>query len=137
LLYYIDDTAPEMIEGDVIRIRQILINLLNNSVKFTEEGEVFITLTGRMINPEEYPDLYELHFSVRDTGIGIPKEHASRVFETFYRVSDGLVHSAKGSGLGLSIAKHIMDAHGGRIDLTSVPGKGSTFRLAFPMTDRR
>ncbi|MEO8168437.1 MAG: ATP-binding protein, partial [bacterium] len=71
---------------------------------------------------------------IEDEGTGIAKEHHKKIFETFYRVSSGLVHNTKGSGLGLALVKHIMDAHKGTIEVESEPGKGSTFRLLFPLT---
>jgi len=71
--------------------------------------------------------------SVTDRGVGIPKAEQSRIFEKFYRVEDTLIHTTKGSGLGLALVQHIMDAHGGSVELTSAPGEGSTFRLLVPL----
>jgi signal transduction histidine kinase len=73
---------------------------------------------------------------VEDHGIGIDKQHHTKIFETFYRVSTGLTNNIKGSGLGLSLVSHIMNAHGGMVELESEPGKGSTFRLLFPIVNR-
>jgi two-component system phosphate regulon sensor histidine kinase PhoR len=72
---------------------------------------------------------------IEDHGIGIDKQFHKKIFETFYRISTGLTNNVKGSGLGLSLVSHIMDAHGGTIELESIPGKGSTFRLLFPLDD--
>jgi two-component system phosphate regulon sensor histidine kinase PhoR len=77
-----------------------------------------------------------IYVEVEDHGIGIDKHHHKKIFETFYRVSTGLTNNIKGSGLGLSLVSHIMDAHGGMIELESEPGKGSTFRLLFPIMNR-
>jgi len=73
-----------------------------------------------------------IYLEVEDHGIGIDPQHQAKIFETFYRVSTGLTNNIKGSGLGLSLVKHIMDTHGGTIELTSALGKGSRFRLLFP-----
>ena len=73
-----------------------------------------------------------MYVEITDRGMGIPAEHQQAVFEKFYRVSGGLVHNTKGSGLGLSLVKHIVDSHGGKIVLKSQPGRGSRFRLLFP-----
>jgi two-component system phosphate regulon sensor histidine kinase PhoR len=78
-----------------------------------------------------------VYVEVEDHGIGIDVQHQTKIFETFYRVSTGLVNNIKGSGLGLSLVQHIMDAHEGTIELTSAPGKGSAFRLLFPVLTQR
>jgi signal transduction histidine kinase len=71
--------------------------------------------------------------SVSDRGIGIPRSEQRKIFEKFYRVESSLVHTTKGSGLGLALVHHIMDAHGGRVEVTSSPGEGSTFSLVLPL----
>ena len=71
--------------------------------------------------------------SVADRGIGIPKAEQKRIFEKFYRVESSLVHTTKGSGLGLALVQHITEAHGGRVEVTSAPGEGSTFTLSLPV----
>ena len=76
------------------------------------------------------------YIEVRDRGIGIDVQNQKRIFEKFYRVSSGMVHNTKGSGLGLSLVKHIMNAHRGTATVKSEPGKGSTFRLSFPIRHR-
>ena len=116
-------SAPR-VRADAEAVQEALINLLDNAVKYGGT-EKFLKVATGSANGVAF-------ISVEDHGIGIAHEYHGKVFETFYRVSDGLIHTAKGSGLGLSIAKHIMDAHAGRIDLSSAPGKGSTFRLVFP-----
>jgi two-component system phosphate regulon sensor histidine kinase PhoR len=105
-------------------VAEALINLLDNAMKYSGEWKEITVRTQRAPG--------ELHVEVEDRGIGIAREHHRRIFETFYRVPSGLVHDTKGSGLGLSLVKHIMDAHGGRVDVESAAGKGSTFRLVFP-----
>ena len=105
-------------------VAEALINLLDNAMKYSKDRKVITVRTQRVAG--------ELGVEVQDQGIGIAREHHHRIFETFYRVPSGLVHDTKGSGLGLSLVKHIMDAHGGRVDVESAAGNGSTFRLVFP-----
>jgi signal transduction histidine kinase len=106
-------------------IAQALLNLLNNAVKYspaTKHLEVqAFALSNRVI------------IEVADRGIGIPRAEQKKIFEKFYRVSNGLVHDTKGSGLGLSIVKHIIEAHGGQISVESITGKGSRFMVAIPV----
>jgi two-component system, OmpR family, phosphate regulon sensor histidine kinase PhoR len=105
-------------------VAEALINILDNAVKYSGT-EKFIRVStgvsGAMI-----------YLEVEDHGIGIDPQHQTKIFETFYRVSTGLTNNIKGSGLGLSLVKHIMDTHGGTIELISALGKGSRFRLLFP-----
>jgi two-component system phosphate regulon sensor histidine kinase PhoR len=117
-----------LIRGDAEAIAEALINLIDNAVKYSGEEKFLRVATranDRMASVE-----------VQDHGIGIAPEHREKVFETFYRVSSGPVHTTKGSGLGLTLVKHIMEAHGGRVELESMPGVGSTFRLLFPLSHR-
>ena len=117
------DDLPK-VRIDSQRLEQVLVNLIHNAVKFTRAGgEVVLradVVTG------------EIRFAVRDTGIGIPMDDVSRIFERFYRVDKS--RTGSGTGLGLSIAKHIVEAHGGRIWAESVEGQGSTFYFSIPMT---
>jgi two-component system phosphate regulon sensor histidine kinase PhoR len=110
--------------ADSETIAEALINILDNAMKYSK-NEKFVRIStgvsGKMVFIE-----------VEDHGIGIDPQHQTKIFETFYRVSTGLTNNIKGSGLGLSLVKHIMDTHGGTIDLKSTPGKGSTLRLLFP-----
>ena len=116
-------TNLPLIQADSARIVQVLGNLLRNAIKFTPEG-------GQITVGVE-PSEKHLTFSVRDTGVGIPSEQQARVFDRFWHASDGA--RARGTGLGLSIAKGIVDAHGGRLWVTSVPGDGSTFCFTVPL----
>ena len=110
--------------ADPASVQTVLINLLDNAVKYTpDEGN--ITLSGRAVAGG-----YEV--SVQDTGIGIPPEHLSRIFERFYRVDKARDRATGGTGLGLSIVKHIAEVHGGRAAVTSIPNDGSTFTVRFP-----
>ncbi|MGB9901917.1 PAS domain S-box protein [Methanothrix sp.] len=125
LIYLIDDDVPELVIGDVTRLRQVLVNLLENAIKFTEKGEVFLRVSCR--NMDE--GLSELHFSVRDTGIGIPAERMDRLFHTFSQVDSSITRRYGGTGLGLAISKHLVEMMGGRIWAESTPGAGSKFHF--------
>ncbi|MDN4527491.1 two-component system histidine kinase PnpS [Fictibacillus fluitans] len=114
------DTA---IEGDAPRLKQVFINLINNSLNYTPKGG---RVTIRLKESSE-----KVTFSVSDTGIGIQKEEISRIFERFYRVDKARSRNSGGTGLGLAIVKHLIEAHHGRIHVKSKPGEGSTFTLVF------
>ncbi len=106
-------------------LEQVFINLLDNAIKYTQQGEIKI----------EAAELEkQVKIGVSDTGIGIPREHLSRIFERFYTVDKARSRELGGTGLGLSIVKHIILAHNGRIDVESEPGKGSKFIISLPKT---
>ena len=112
------------IQVDAQRLEQVLINLIHNAVKFTQpKGEVVLCAEAAS---------GEIRFSVRDTGVGIPADEVSRIFERFYRVDKS--RAGRGTGLGLSIAKHIVEAHWGKIWAESIEGRGSTFFFSIPTT---
>jgi PAS domain S-box-containing protein len=113
--------------GDPARLRQILINLLGNAVKFTESGEVALT-----VRHCESPKSDEIEFAVSDTGIGIPPEKLKTIFEDFTQADASTTRKYGGTGLGLGISRRIVDAMGGNISATSSTGKGSTFRFTAP-----
>jgi CheY-like chemotaxis protein len=122
LAYLLEDNIPAGICGDVTRLRQILLNLLGNAVKFTEKGEVVLAVKrGKEQN--------ELLFSVRDTGIGIPPERMDALFRSFSQADSSTTRRYGGTGLGLAISKRLVEMMGGSIKVKSegVPGKGSTF----------
>jgi len=121
----IDDTLPACFIADDVRLKQVVINLINNAAKFTSEGEVNLLMTGSQQN-----DIYNLHIEVSDTGIGIPEEKVLSIFEPFHQISASRIYN-KGVGLGLPISKKIIDALGGEIRIDSVEGHGSTFSLDF------
>jgi len=112
-----------VIKGDPFKLEQMFINLIDNAIKYTEEGEVSVLL--------KQTDK-EVIVKVKDTGIGIPKEHLDRIFERFYVVDKSRSKKLGGTGLGLSIVKHIVLLHNGKIDVKSTPGKGTEFTIAFP-----
>lgn len=118
------EDLPEM-ETDPEALSQALINLLNNAIKYSPEKKSIAVWVGREGD--------RVLVSVADRGIGIPKAEQKRIFEKFYRVESSLVHTTKGSGLGLALVQHITEAHGGRVEVTSAPGEGSTFTLSLPV----
>jgi len=123
LIYEIDDSIPEYIVGDGLRIRQILINLMNNAVKFTDEG--FIKL---IINCEDKDDNgYLLRFCVKDSGQGIKSEDLSKLGEAFTRIDVKRNHKKEGTGLGLAISRDFVNLMGGKLGVTSEYGVGSEF----------
>jgi signal transduction histidine kinase/DNA-binding response OmpR family regulator len=121
LAYIFDDDVPDGIRGDVTRLRQILLNLLSNAVKFTEKGEVVLSVKkGKTEN--------ELLFSVRDTGIGVPADRMSKLFESFSQADSSTTRKYGGTGLGLAISKRLAEMMGGSMWAESTgSGKGSTF----------
>jgi signal transduction histidine kinase/CheY-like chemotaxis protein len=123
LLYMLQPEAPPYLIGDMKRIRQILGNLINNAIKFTDEGEIFISVE-KQSQTNEY---CELLFSVKDSGIGIQKEKLSLIFEAFTQGETFVSRRYGGTGLGLAIARHLVGLMGGKIWAESKPGKGATF----------
>jgi PAS domain S-box-containing protein len=123
LLYLLEPDVPSMIVGDVTRLRQILVNLIGNAVKFTGRGEVYVHVQ----KIGETDGQVELQFSVRDAGIGIPPERIERLFKPFSQVDSSTTRRYGGTGLGLAICDRLVRAMGGRIWVESEQGKGSTF----------
>ena len=125
LAYQMDPEVPPALLGDVTRLRQVLINLLGNSVKFTEQGEIVLT-----VNKGEKEGSF--HFSVRDTGIGISPDRASQLFRSFTQADTSTSRRYGGTGLGLALSRRLVELMGGRmwVESEGVPGKGSTFHFA-------
>ena len=121
----LDKSLPCKLYGDDGKIRQVLINLLNNAIKFTKRGHIDLTVNGKVIGKE-----IELIFSVADTGSGISEENQKIIFESFEQVDKINNKSVEGTGLGLSITKGLVDMMGGKIALSSVYGEGSTFSVS-------
>jgi signal transduction histidine kinase/CheY-like chemotaxis protein len=119
-------TLPESVVADAGRIRQILISLVGNAVKFTERGEILVTVTGA---PVPDPTGIELRFSVRDSGIGIPPEKRRAIFDAFTQADSSNTRRYGGTGLGLTISLHLVQMMGGIIWVESQPGRGSTFHF--------
>jgi signal transduction histidine kinase/CheY-like chemotaxis protein len=124
-IYDLSLGLPERVIGDPLRIRQVLINLVGNAIKFTREGEVAV----RVELEEQKGDDIVLHFSVRDTGIGIPEERQQAIFDAFTQVDGSITRQFGGTGLGLTIASRLVGKMGGRIWVESEPEKGSTFHF--------
>jgi CheY-like chemotaxis protein len=122
----IDERLPDMVMGDPSRLRQVLLNLAGNAIKFTQCGGVSV-----VVERGEAPD--EIVFTVRDTGIGIAPEQQARIFLEFEQADEGSGRKFGGSGLGLAISRRIVEAMGGSIAVDSSPGSGSTFRFVTPL----
>lgn len=135
LYFAVEPPSPPQMKGDPTRIHQILINLLNNAVKFTEEGIIELRLRWRMVDGAKV----NVELTVRDSGIGIPPELRNRVFDKFYRVDTATGRKAGGAGLGLSISRRLAEAMGGALKLESSSENGSLFRLCLtlPVLERR
>ncbi|MGD1808785.1 GAF domain-containing protein [Dapis sp. BLCC M126] len=123
LAYMIDVQTPYTVLGDVTRIRQILVNLLGNAIKFTHEGEVVVSITSKSLDDTHT----EICFAVKDTGIGIPEDKQDRLFKSFSQVDSSTSRQYGGTGLGLAISKRLSEVMGGRMWVESQVGEGSTF----------
>jgi PAS domain S-box-containing protein len=120
---YVDPMIPDVVEGDVVRMRQILINLVNNAIKFTHHGEVFFSAELEESNPNGF----KIRFKIKDTGIGIPQNVKSSLFQPFMQVDNSATRKFEGTGLGLAISKRLTEMMGGEIGVESEEGKGSLF----------
>ncbi len=126
--YCLDEAIPAYFKGDVTRLRQVLVNLLSNAVKFTQAGTIEISVTAKPIQTTNSRQ-YELHFSVIDTGIGIPEEKTDRLFQSFSQIDSTITRKYGGTGLGLAISRRLVELMGGEIWVVSQPGLGSTFHF--------
>jgi len=122
------DDLPE-VEADKEALAQAVLNLVNNAIKYSRD-EKYLRL-------DLHREGDKVLLSVTDRGIGVAKGEQKKIFEKFYRAEDSLVHETKGSGLGLALVQHIMQAHGGSVEVESAPGKGSTFTLVLPVRNAR
>lgn len=142
LAYNVQDAIPKILVSDVTRLRQILVNLVSNAVKFTSHGEVVIEVAPAARGPRtlapgqlqdtdflRHPEEWLLHFSVRDTGIGIPRDKQGRLFKSFQQVDASTTRHYGGTGLGLAISKRLTELLGGKIWVDSDAGKGATFHF--------
>jgi PAS domain S-box-containing protein len=125
-VYFIEPELPTTLKGDPYRIRQVLINLVGNAIKFTEEGEVAMN-----VGPAKTVDSSKtgLHFVISDTGIGVSKENYNKIFATFSQADSSTTRKYGGTGLGLSISKALVELMGGHIWVVSEPGSGSAFHF--------
>jgi PAS domain S-box-containing protein len=127
---WLPDGIPTRLCGDGGRLRQVLVNLAGNAIKFTEHGEV--TVDVKQLDGEPSPDRCRLRFAVIDTGIGIPADRQRNLFESFYQADTAPTRRFGGTGLGLAISKQLVELMGGRIGFESAPGRGSTFWFEMP-----
>jgi PAS domain S-box-containing protein len=135
LAYEVEPQVPDALVGDVYRLRQVLVNLVGNAIKFTERGEVVVSARAL----ERSDESVLLEFAVRDTGIGITPEAAARLFKAFEQAETSTTRKYGGTGLGLAISRQLVELMGGQIRLDSTPGAGSTFTFTVRMkrgTDR-
>jgi two-component system, sensor histidine kinase and response regulator len=123
LVYEVDPNAPEALMGDPGRLRQILTNLIGNAIKFTDHGEIFVSVEEQVHGP----DTTSLRIAIKDTGVGIPFEHQEKIFESFSQADGSMTRKYGGTGLGLAICAKLVEMMGGRIWVESEPGRGSTF----------
>ncbi|KAF6811087.1 histidine kinase hhk2p [Colletotrichum plurivorum] len=128
LNYVVEENVPAWVKGDKVRIRQVLLNVIGNAIKFTAEGEVFsrckIVTDGK---PAADADQIMLEFAVMDTGRGFTQEEAELIFKPFSQIDGSSTRQHGGSGLGLVISRQLVELHGGKMEGAAVPGKGSTF----------
>ncbi|KAL2755142.1 hypothetical protein ACRALDRAFT_1035458 [Sodiomyces alcalophilus JCM 7366] len=140
LNYVVEQDVPSWVKGDKVRIRQVLLNVIGNAIKFTSEGEVFsrcrVSRDDKAVQGENE---IMLEFAVIDTGRGFSKEEAELIFKPFSQIDGSSTRQHGGSGLGLVISRQLVELHGGKMDGTAIPGKGSTFtftaRFALPTDD--
>ncbi len=127
LNFTFDETMPKLIVGDMVRVRQIFVNILTNAVKYTNEGSVTASLTGKRVG-----DVIMLKFTVADTGIGMTPENVAKLFDKFERFDMKQNRTIEGTGLGMAITKQLLDLMNGKIEVESEYGKGSTFTITIP-----
>lgn len=128
ILSNIDQSLPQIVVGDDFRLRQVLINLLSNAIKFTNEGSIIVS--GAVIRRTD--DSVKIQITVADTGIGIPDEMQSQIFEEFTQADNGISRRFGGTGLGLTIVKKLVELQGGEISLSSKPNEGTIIRIVIP-----
>jgi PAS domain S-box-containing protein len=134
MICYVEPGMPSQFNGDPVRIRQVLVNLIGNAIKFTQAGEILVSLSkaGSMYvkNEKKYLDI---ELAVKDTGIGISKEKMSKIFESFTQADSSTTRKYGGTGLGLTISKSIAELMNGNLFVKSEPGMGSTFAMHLPL----
>lgn len=130
LLYFVDPDVPDLVEGDITRLRQVLINLLGNAIKFTHKGEIVI----RVSIQEKEDQKARIHFSVRDTGVGVTKEQSAKLFKAFSQADSSTTRKYGGTGLGLAICKKLVNLMDGDIWVESEIGEGSDFQFTINQT---
>ena len=126
LVALIDPGVPALVIGDVTRLRQVIVNLVGNAIKFTAKGEVVISVGPK---DDSKPGVFGLHFTVADTGVGIPREKQDRLFRSFTQVDSSTTREFGGTGLGLAISKRLVELMGGTMWVESEAGKGAAFQF--------
>jgi CheY-like chemotaxis protein len=126
--YSIAESVPGILAGDPVRLKQLLLNLANNALKFTEKGSVEINIRAE----KKENEMIDLHVNVKDTGIGIPGNKLHTIFDTFSQADSSTTRKYGGTGLGLAISKKLVELQGGTIGVKSVAGKGSEFYFTIP-----
>ncbi|HSY16979.1 MAG TPA: response regulator [Candidatus Acidoferrales bacterium] len=136
LAYQVDERIPELVEGDGQRLRQVLVNLVGNALKFTESGEVFTRVQKLQLPPAEAdnPLALRLHFAVKDSGIGIAPDRLAKLFKPFTQADVSTARKYGGTGLGLAISRKLVELMGGKMWAESVAGEGSTFHFTLNVT---
>ena len=133
LIYEVQPDVPETLVGDPGRIRQIIVNLVGNSIKFTERGEIFVSVE----KESETPDSVRLHFAIKDTGVGIQSDKQAKIFEAFSQADGSMARVYGGTGLGLTICTRLVGMMDGRIWVESELNQGSTFHFVVSLTVRQ
>jgi PAS domain S-box-containing protein len=134
MICYIDPSLPSQFNGDPVRIRQIIVNLVGNAIKFTQEGEIFVSVAqAGSIYASRGKSFLDIEISVRDTGIGITKEKIGKIFESFTQADSSTTRRFGGTGLGLTISKSLAELMNGNLTVASDIGHGSTFTLHLPL----
>jgi PAS domain S-box-containing protein len=134
MICHIDPSLPSQFSGDPVRIRQVLVNLLGNAIKFTQQGEILVSVVpaGKVYNKHNKQYL-DIEISVKDTGIGITKEKLGKIFESFTQADNSTTRKFGGTGLGLTISRSLAELMNGNLTVRSEPGRGSTFTLHIPL----
>jgi signal transduction histidine kinase/ActR/RegA family two-component response regulator len=130
LKYELDENLPDFVNGDPVKLNQILTNLLGNAVKFTKSG--FIKLMVSMKKPDAYGNIQGIYFCVADTGIGIPEDKLESIFQSFQQSDSSTTREFGGTGLGLTISKSFVELQGGKMWVNSKVGQGSVFQFIYP-----
>ncbi len=134
MICHIDPSLPSQFNGDPVRIRQVLVNLLGNAIKFTQHGEILVSvMPAGEIYDRDNKKYLDLEISVKDTGIGITKEKLGKIFESFTQADNSTTRKFGGTGLGLTISKSLAELMNGNLTVKSDPGRGSAFTLHIPM----
>jgi signal transduction histidine kinase/ligand-binding sensor domain-containing protein/CheY-like chemotaxis protein len=132
----VSDDVPAAVSGDRVRLNEVFLNLVGNAVKFTHHGNIKVSCfnKGNCVdnNGAVIPNRVNIEFSVSDTGIGIPEDRLESIFESFSQASSDTTRKFGGTGLGLTISKHLVELHGGKISVTSQPGNGTVFTFVIP-----